>query len=168
MASKIHIFRQSAMEVGNPGKYYINPSPKLMSRASHWTVVQHEDGVELTFNKGAFDDVLIFKIYYNKAVGDCENKDYDFSYTIKIVNTDFLNHMELKAEMKDGTTVYYFPKIKCDIKDAVIPKIKGDENNNKKNNNNKNKKKNYCCWSAWMSSSISTSSNRNGRFIGSP
>ncbi|KAI3960219.1 hypothetical protein MKW98_016943 [Papaver atlanticum] len=145
MASKIRIFRQSAMEAGTPGKYHINPSPKLMSRASHWRVVEHEDGVELTFNEGAFDDVLLFKIYYNQVVGDCENKDDDFSY---IVNTDFLNHREVKAEIKDDKSTYYFPKIKCEIKDAVtetcVPKIKGDENKNKKkkNKNKKKKKKN--------------------------
>ncbi|KAI3865164.1 hypothetical protein MKX03_016104 [Papaver bracteatum] len=141
MASKIHIFRQSAMEAGTPGKYYINPSPKLMSRASYWRVVEHEDGVELTFNKGAFDGVLYVKGYYNQAVGDCENKDDDFSY---IVNTDYLNHREVKAEKKDGTSVYYFPKFKCEIIDAVtetsIPKIRGDEIKNKKKYKNKKKK----------------------------
>ncbi|RZC62474.1 hypothetical protein C5167_024227 [Papaver somniferum] len=60
MASKIHIFRQLAMKAGTPGKYYINPSPKLMSGASQWRVVEHEDGIETIFNKGAFDDVTIF------------------------------------------------------------------------------------------------------------
>ncbi|RZC68948.1 hypothetical protein C5167_032028 [Papaver somniferum] len=99
MASKIHIFRQSD---GTPEKYYINPSLKLISRTSHWRVVDYEDGVDLTFNKGALDDVLLFKVYYNQAVGDCENKDDDFSY---IVNTDYLNHREVKAEIKDHVNI---------------------------------------------------------------
>ncbi|KAI3960224.1 hypothetical protein MKW98_016948 [Papaver atlanticum] len=106
------------MKAGTPGKYHINPSPKLMSRASQWRVVEHDDGIETIFYKGAFDDVTIYiKGYYNQAVGDCENKDDDYSY---IVNTDYLNHREAKAEKKDGNPVFYFPKIKS-------------EDNNKKN-----------------------------------
>ncbi|KAI3917275.1 hypothetical protein MKX01_000052 [Papaver californicum] len=83
-SNKIHLLRQSAMEAGTPGKYYISPSEKLMSKASEWSVVEHEDYVETRFSM-AF-------------VKDCENKDDDFSY---IVNTDFLNLKEINGEIKD-------------------------------------------------------------------
>ncbi|KAI3865162.1 hypothetical protein MKX03_016102 [Papaver bracteatum] len=110
MASKIHIFRKSAMEAGNPGKYYINPSQKLMSKASEWRVIEHEDGIELIFNLDAFGDSTIFGKRYNyQAIGDCENKDDYYSY---IVNTDFLNDKEANREIKDGFSKIYYPKIK--------------------------------------------------------
>ncbi|KAI3960227.1 hypothetical protein MKW98_016951 [Papaver atlanticum] len=109
-SNKIHIFRQSAMEAGTPGKYYINPSPKLMSRASEWKVVEHEDAIETIFNKGAFVPLGI-KMYKNQAYGDCENEDDDYSF---IVNTDFLDVKKIDAEKKDDVTVFYFPKIKVE------------------------------------------------------
>ncbi|MCL7024724.1 hypothetical protein MKW94_022519 [Papaver nudicaule] len=121
MASKIHLFRKSAMEAGTPGKYYINPSEKLMSKAPDWTAVEHEDYIETRTNRAAFNkDIIVFmKRYCNQAVDDCENKDDEFSY---ILNMDFLNVMEMKAEMKDGITKLYYPK------------IKGEENKKKRKN----------------------------------
>ncbi|KAI3960234.1 hypothetical protein MKW98_016958 [Papaver atlanticum] len=111
MASKIHIFRKSAMEAGNPGKYYINPSEKLMSVASKWRVIEHEDCVEVIFNRAALEDAypIIIRRYNNQAIGDSENKDDDYSF---IVNTDFLNLKEADSEMKDDVSKIYFPKIK--------------------------------------------------------
>ncbi|KAI3960232.1 hypothetical protein MKW98_016956 [Papaver atlanticum] len=112
MASKIHIFRKSAMEAGNPGKYYINPSEKLMNMASEWRAVEHEDGIEMIFNRAAFKDIVIFGRYYNnQAIGDSENKDDDCSY---IMNTDFLDIKKIKCEIKDFVTETYIPKIKGD------------------------------------------------------
>ncbi|KAI3960226.1 hypothetical protein MKW98_016950 [Papaver atlanticum] len=55
-SNKIHIFRKSAMEAGTPGKYYINPSEKLMSKASDWKVLEHEDAIEMIFNQDAFGE----------------------------------------------------------------------------------------------------------------
>ncbi|RZC68953.1 hypothetical protein C5167_034433 [Papaver somniferum] len=79
MASKkIHLFRQSAVKAGTSGRYYINPSEKLMSRTSEWGVVEREDGIELIFNESVFGDIPFFgKIYNNQAIGDAENKDDD-------------------------------------------------------------------------------------------
>ncbi|KAI3960267.1 hypothetical protein MKW98_016991 [Papaver atlanticum] len=55
MASrKIHLFRQSAVEAGTPGDYYINPSEKLMTKTSDGSVVEHEDYIETIFNMAAF------------------------------------------------------------------------------------------------------------------
>ncbi|KAI3855489.1 hypothetical protein MKX03_004346 [Papaver bracteatum] len=126
MASKIYIFRKSAIEAGNPGKYYINPSEKLMSMASEWKVVEHEDGIGIIFNRAAFKDIVIYGKYYNnQAIGDSENMDDDCSY---IMNTDFLDIKKIKCEIKDVVTETY------------IPKIKGDEIKNKKKYKNKMKK----------------------------
>ncbi|KAI3917276.1 hypothetical protein MKX01_000053 [Papaver californicum] len=112
MSSKIHIFRKSAMEAGTPGKYYINPSEKLMSLASEWKVVEHEDAIETIFNKATFEDLhLRVKRYKNQAYGDCENMDDDYSF---IVNTDYLNIKEMNGEVKGGVTVFYIPKIKVE------------------------------------------------------
>ncbi|KAI3865167.1 hypothetical protein MKX03_016107 [Papaver bracteatum] len=111
-SNKIHIFRKSAMEAGTPGKYYINPSPKLMSKASDWKVVEHEDAIEMIFNQDAFGNNPIAGKFYNcQAIGDSENKDDDYSY---IVNTDFLNFKEADGEFKNGIAKIYFPKIKAE------------------------------------------------------
>ncbi|XP_026382715.1 uncharacterized protein LOC113277977 [Papaver somniferum] len=88
MASKIHIFRKSAMEAGTPEKYYINPSEKLMSMVPDWRVVEHENAIELISNRVVYKGALIFgRIYNNQAIHDSENKYDDYSY---IMNTDFL------------------------------------------------------------------------------
>ncbi|KAI3960268.1 hypothetical protein MKW98_016992 [Papaver atlanticum] len=127
MASKkIHLFRQSA---GNPGKYYINPSEKLMSMASEWRVVEHEDGIEMIFNRAAFKGIVIFGTYYNnQAIGDSENMDDDYRVYGYIMNTDFLDVKKIKCEVQDVVTETY------------IPKIKGDEITKKKNKSKKKKK----------------------------
>ncbi|RZC62484.1 hypothetical protein C5167_024231 [Papaver somniferum] len=110
MASKIHMFRQSAMEAGNPGKYYINPSEKLMSKVSDWEVVEHEDAIEMIFYRAGFKGIPILgKIYYDQAIGDCENKDDECSY---IMNTDYLDGKKLNGEVTDGFYKVYIPKIK--------------------------------------------------------
>ncbi|RZC62485.1 hypothetical protein C5167_024230 [Papaver somniferum] len=110
MASKIHIFRKSAMEAGNPGKYYINPSEKLMSVASKWRVVEHEDWVEVIFNRAALEDVypIIIRRYNNQAIGDSGNKDDDYSF---IVNTDFLNLKGERQWPKMLVLELYLPKM---------------------------------------------------------
>ncbi|MCL7039931.1 hypothetical protein MKW94_006994 [Papaver nudicaule] len=131
MASKkIHLFRQSAVEAGTPGRYYLNPSEKLMSKAPDWSAVEHEDCIETRTNRAAFKDIPIAgKRYNSQAYGDSENKDDDYSY---IMNTDFLDINRIKAEMKDGVSRNF------------IPKIKIEENNNskKKSSKRKNQKKN--------------------------
>ncbi|KAI3901793.1 hypothetical protein MKW98_013908 [Papaver atlanticum] len=102
------------MGAGNPGKYYIKPSKKLMSMAPEWRVVEHEDGIETITNRAAFKGNPIFIRFFsnNQAIGaDGEYKDDDFSY---IVNTDLLNDKQLRAETEDGVTTIYYPKIKGD------------------------------------------------------
>ncbi|KAI3960230.1 hypothetical protein MKW98_016954 [Papaver atlanticum] len=113
MASKkIHLFRQSAVKAGTPGRYYINPSEKLMSRTSEWGVVEREDGIELIFNESVFGDIPFFgKIYYNQAIGDAEKKDDDYSY---IMNTDFLDVKKMICEIRDGVSKFHVPKIKVE------------------------------------------------------
>ncbi|KAI3980247.1 hypothetical protein MKX01_003259 [Papaver californicum] len=77
------------MRGGNPGKYYINPSEKLMSMTPEWRVVEHEDGIEMITNMAFFSNNQAIQFFLNnQAIGDCEYKDDDFSY---IVNTYFLN-----------------------------------------------------------------------------
>ncbi|KAI3960225.1 hypothetical protein MKW98_016949 [Papaver atlanticum] len=118
------------MEAGTPGKYYINPSPKLMSKASEWRVVEHEDSVEMIFNKGAFgDNPIAGRFYYDQATGDSENKDDYYSF---FVNSDFLNFKEVTCEFKDDFMIFYIPKIK----------VEDNKKKNKNQNNKKNKKKN--------------------------
>ncbi|MCL7040484.1 hypothetical protein MKW94_004062 [Papaver nudicaule] len=118
MASKkIHLFRQLAVEAGSPGDYYINPSEKLMSRTSEWSAVEHEDCIEITFNKDGFKDTNVYlRGYINKTIFDCENKMDEFNL---IVNTDLLDHKGVKMEVKDGVQKWY------------IPKFRGDENKKK-------------------------------------
>ncbi|KAI3847860.1 hypothetical protein MKX03_003010 [Papaver bracteatum] len=69
MASKkIHLLRQSAVEAGTPGDYYINPSEKLMTKTGDWSVVEHEDYIETIFNMAAFKgpgELVCTKIYKN-------------------------------------------------------------------------------------------------------
>ncbi|RZC62473.1 hypothetical protein C5167_024225 [Papaver somniferum] len=109
-SNKIHPLRQSAMEAGNPGKYYINPSEKLISKASHWKFVEHEDGIELIFNEAAFEGVLLFgKRYNNQAIGDYENKDDECSF---IMNTDYLDARKIDYELMGDISKFYIPKIK--------------------------------------------------------
>ncbi|KAI3855482.1 hypothetical protein MKX03_004339 [Papaver bracteatum] len=111
-SNKIHHLRQSAMEYGTPGKYYINPSPKLMSNASDWKVIEHEDAIEMIFNQDAFVNIPIAgRFYYDQATGDSENKDDYYSF---FVNSDFLNFKEVTAEFKDDFLKFYLPKIKCE------------------------------------------------------
>ncbi|KAI3960265.1 hypothetical protein MKW98_016989 [Papaver atlanticum] len=137
MASKILIFRKSAMEAGNPGRYYINPSEKLMSMAPDWKVVEHEDAIELISNRVIFDeavfgDIVIYaRFYKNQTIGDSENKDDEYGF---IMNTDFLEARKLDAEIKDGFSRFYVPKIKVEENKK--------KNNKNQNNKNKNKKKN--------------------------
>ncbi|MCL7039911.1 hypothetical protein MKW94_016737 [Papaver nudicaule] len=113
-SSKIHLFRKSAMEAGTPGRYYINPSEKLISKAPHWSAVEHEDCIEVRSNRAAFKDIIIFvKTYNNQAIGDSDNKDDNYNF---ILNTDFLDVKEVKDEFKDGITKLYIPK-----KKLVVP-----------------------------------------------
>ncbi|RZC62476.1 hypothetical protein C5167_024228 [Papaver somniferum] len=110
--NKIHLLRQSAMEAGDPGKYYINPSEKLMSKASDWKIVEHEDSIELIFDDAAFGDIPVFgRIYNYQAIGDSENKDDEYGY---IMNTDYLHARKVDGEQKDGFTKFYIPKIKVE------------------------------------------------------
>ncbi|MCL7039192.1 hypothetical protein MKW94_015476 [Papaver nudicaule] len=113
MASKkIHLFRQSAVEAGTPGRYYLNPSEKLMSKTPDWSAVEHEDCIETRTNRAALKDIPIAgKRYNNQVYGDSENKDDDYSY---IMNTDFLYVNRIKAEMKDGVSRNFIPKIKIE------------------------------------------------------
>ncbi|KAI3876757.1 hypothetical protein MKX03_037424 [Papaver bracteatum] len=71
------------IEDGTPGDYYINPSEKLMTKTSDWSVVEHEDYIEMIFNmssfKGAHESVC-FRKYINQATGDSIKKDDDCSY----------------------------------------------------------------------------------------
>ncbi|RZC62475.1 hypothetical protein C5167_024224 [Papaver somniferum] len=109
-SNKIHIFRKSAMEpLGSI--ISIRTSEKLMSKASDWKVVEHEDAIEMIFNQDVFGDNPIAGKFYNyQAIGDSENKDDDYSY---IVNTDFLNFKEADGDFKNGISKIYFPKIKA-------------------------------------------------------
>ncbi|MCL7024725.1 hypothetical protein MKW94_022520 [Papaver nudicaule] len=113
MASKkIHLFRQSAVEAGTPGRYYLNPSEKLMNKAPDWTAVEHEDRIEMRTNRAAFKDIPIAgQVYCNQAYGDCENKDDYYSY---VMNTDFLDVKGIFAETKDGVTKTYISKIRIE------------------------------------------------------
>ncbi|KAI3855483.1 hypothetical protein MKX03_004340 [Papaver bracteatum] len=123
MASKkIHHLRQSAVKAGTPGRYYINPSEKLMSRTSEWGVVEREDGIELIFNESVFGDIPFFgKIYYNQSFGDSENKDVDYSY---IMNTDFLDVKKMICEIRDGVSKFYVPKIKIEVNKKKVVAVK--------------------------------------------
>ncbi|KAI3855490.1 hypothetical protein MKX03_004347, partial [Papaver bracteatum] len=88
------------MEAGNPGKYFINPSEKLMNMASEWISLEHEDGIEMIFYRAAFQGIPILgNIYYNQAIGDYENMDDECSY---IMNTDYLDARKIKGEVTDG------------------------------------------------------------------
>ncbi|RZC88441.1 hypothetical protein C5167_016245 [Papaver somniferum] len=111
MASEIHMFRQSSMKAGNLGKYYINPSEKMMNMESEWIALEHEDGIEVIFYRDAFKgNPISGKIYYNQAIGDSENKDdVEYSY---IMNTDYLDAKQLKGEISEGYYTVYIPKIK--------------------------------------------------------
>ncbi|KAI3953090.1 hypothetical protein MKW98_020285 [Papaver atlanticum] len=124
MASKkIHLFRQSAVEAGNPGDYYINPSEKLMTKTSDWSAVEHEDYIETIFNMAAFKgpgELVYGKRYKNQAIGDSVNKDDNCGY---ILNSDFIDFNGIDGEIKDGLTKMYYPKIKL-----------GEENKKKKKN----------------------------------
>ncbi|KAI3855485.1 hypothetical protein MKX03_004342 [Papaver bracteatum] len=98
------------MEAGNPGKYFINPSEKLMDMASEWIALEHEDDIEMIFYRAYFKGIPILgKIYYNQASGDCENKDDECSF---IMNTDYLDGKQIKGEVTDGFYKVYIPKIK--------------------------------------------------------
>ncbi|RZC68950.1 hypothetical protein C5167_032027 [Papaver somniferum] len=111
-SNKIHHLRQSAMEAGDPGKYYINPSEKLMSKASGWRVVEYEDSIEVIFDDAALGKSPVFARCYNyQAIGDSVNKDDEFGF---IMNTDYLDARKLNIEMKDGFTKFYVPKIKVE------------------------------------------------------
>ncbi|KAI3865163.1 hypothetical protein MKX03_016103 [Papaver bracteatum] len=116
-SNKIHHLRQSAMEAGNPGKYYINPSEKLMSKASDWKVVENEDGIELILNEAAFKCVLVFgKRYNNQAIGDSENKEDECSF---IMNTDYLDARKIDYELMGDISKFYIPKIKVEENNVV-------------------------------------------------
>ncbi|RZC62480.1 hypothetical protein C5167_024249 [Papaver somniferum] len=111
MASrKNHLFTLQAIscESWNPGDYYINPSEKLMTKTSDWSVVEHEDYIETIFNMAAF------------KAGDC-------SY---ILNSDFIDFKGKDGEFKDGLHKMYFPKIKVEDNKKKI-KV---EDHKKKNN----------------------------------
>ncbi|KAI3917277.1 hypothetical protein MKX01_000054 [Papaver californicum] len=105
---KIHLFRKSAAEAGIPCNYYLNPSEKLMSRASEWSAVEHEDCVETIFNFNipAFKDANVYVKRYNNQAVDGH------------LNTDFLNLKDIKAEMKNGISKTYYPKIKGEEEDS--------------------------------------------------
>ncbi|KAI3855491.1 hypothetical protein MKX03_004348 [Papaver bracteatum] len=111
------------MEAGTPGDYYINPSKKLMSKASDWKAVEHEDHVETRTNMAAFDtnNSVFMKRYNNQAVdGHIQNEDEYFSY---IVNSDFLNLKEMRGEVKDGIAICYYPKIKVVEKKKNVDEV---------------------------------------------
>ncbi|KAI3960220.1 hypothetical protein MKW98_016944 [Papaver atlanticum] len=102
------------MKAGNPGKYYINPSEKLMSLASHWKVVEHEDAIELIFDEAVFGDIPLFgRCYNNQAIGDSENNYDKYGY---IMNTDHLDARKMDYEIKDGFSKFHIPKIKVEEK----------------------------------------------------
>ncbi|MCL7030150.1 hypothetical protein MKW94_021312 [Papaver nudicaule] len=108
---KIHLFRQSAAEAGTPKDYYINPSEKLMSRASERSAVEHEDCIEVILNRKALGDNIVIKRYDNQAVIDRENKINQFCY---IFNTVFLDTNGMKSEFKDDIAKIYHMKIKVE------------------------------------------------------
>ncbi|KAI3960236.1 hypothetical protein MKW98_016960 [Papaver atlanticum] len=125
MASiKIHLFRQSAVEAGTPGDYYINPSEKLMSVASEWRAVEHEDAIELIFDENASMGFPIFiRFSDTQAIGDSENKEDVYSY---IVNTDFLDVNKMDGEFRDGVTKIYIPKIKAEGNDKNVVEVQAE------------------------------------------
>ncbi|RZC78281.1 hypothetical protein C5167_002547 [Papaver somniferum] len=59
VASKIHLFKKSAIEAGTPEKYYLNPSDNLWKVASEWNVVEHEDFLSLTIHSFGLGDSII-------------------------------------------------------------------------------------------------------------
>ncbi|MCL7046098.1 hypothetical protein MKW94_029569 [Papaver nudicaule] len=122
MAScRVHLFKKYAVAAGTPRDYYINPSEMLMSRASEWSAVEHEDCIELAFPKGFS---VLARGYIDTYIYDSENKMDFLDY---IMNTDFLTQKGVKAEMRDGVFRTYYPKIN-------FPKIELDEVIKKKNN----------------------------------
>ncbi|KAI3865166.1 hypothetical protein MKX03_016106 [Papaver bracteatum] len=136
--NKIHHLRQSAMEAGDPGKYYINPSEKLMSIASEWRVVEHEDSIEFIINKGASGgNPIAGRFYYDQAADDSENEDDYYSF---FINSDFLKFKETTAEFKDDFLIFYIPKIK--VEENPETKVEENKKKNNKNQNNKKNKKN--------------------------
>ncbi|KAI3865169.1 hypothetical protein MKX03_016109 [Papaver bracteatum] len=126
-SNKIHHLIQSTMEAGDPGKYYINPSEKLMRKASGWRVLEHEDSIEVIFDDDVFGKIPVAARCYNyQAIGDYVNKYDEFGFIMK---TDYLDAKKLYIEMKEGFSKFY------------VPKLKVEENKNKKNNKNQNNKK---------------------------
>ncbi|KAI3836924.1 hypothetical protein MKW98_005257, partial [Papaver atlanticum] len=58
VASKIHLFKKSAIEAGTPEKYYLNPSENLWKMTSAWNVVEHKDILTLNIHMTGFGNFV--------------------------------------------------------------------------------------------------------------
>ncbi|KAI3855629.1 hypothetical protein MKW92_007540, partial [Papaver armeniacum] len=65
------------IEAGTPEDYYLDPSDNLMKITSDWSVVEHEDVLELTFNMFGIGErvFVVAKQHIIYIVVDVEDKE---------------------------------------------------------------------------------------------
>ncbi|MCL7021978.1 hypothetical protein MKW94_000581 [Papaver nudicaule] len=91
MASKIHLFKKSAIEAGTPEKYYLNPSENLMKiAASAWRVVEHEDFLTLTIDSDGFGGFVTVSFEGKFINIEVDHKDGKKKFSIEM-NPKLLN-----------------------------------------------------------------------------